>query len=135
MEHNVQLALYAGLDIAINNLLPVQYPLRSFKVPTDGKWFEIVRIVNNSTNEFWGNERTFRGIVRVILHWPIVDSGEIAPTKVLETVAANVKKGTEFVREETRIQITDHPMIDEPIVESNGRAIMVLTLQYRSYVI
>ncbi len=88
-------ALQDGVAAAVlastASTLPVKYIGRSWVVPNDQKWLELVFIPNN-TNDFWGNEQNYRGMFRMVLHWPNDDAGSQGPLAVLKSIAGYFSK-------------------------------------------
>ncbi len=66
----------------------------SLTKPDNGKgWLEIVYIPNNITNEFWGNGKTHRGMMRLILHWQIDGKGAYPPMTLIQAIGGYFTKG------------------------------------------
>ena len=99
----------------------VKYVGRNFTKPADGStWLEVVHIPNNVTGECWGDEKTHRGILRLILHCPMTDEGAYTSITLMETIAAHFAKGQVFsdLAVTVRVRITDNPnllgVLEEP---------------------
>lgn len=72
--------------------LPIKFLDVTFTPPKDEKYLEIVWIpVNNE--DYWGDEKNYQGIIRLILHWPKNSTGTYAPLKVIESIEAFFTKG------------------------------------------
>lgn len=76
--------------------LSVAYIDRTFTVPDDGKWLEVLHIPNNRNTDFWGQQKNHRGLLRLVLHWPKGDFGPYAPLTVLESIGSYFTKGLEL---------------------------------------
>jgi hypothetical protein len=101
----LQKATTAAVEASTMPDLPVKYIGRTFKVPADQKYLEIVFIPNNRTGDFWGNEKNYRGLYRLILHWKNDDAGAYPPMIVLSSICAYFDKE----RLIGNVQITDLP--------------------------
>lgn len=112
--------------------IPLQMALRTFNAPQNQKWIEVIQIRNNPSNENWGVERTYAGVLRVLLHWPLDDAGVITPLQYLEEYAAAIPKGTIIRSGQAAVQITDNPDISSEIVDGT-KIIIPLTLRYRNF--
>lgn len=66
----LQRAVTAAVAASSSPMLPVAYIDVKFDKPADGKWLEVVYFPNNVQGDFWNNEKNYRGILRLILHWP-----------------------------------------------------------------
>lgn len=73
--------------------LPVKYLGRNWVPPNDQKWLELVFIPNNRSGDFWGDEKNYRGLFRMILHWPNDDDGAYVPIRALKSIAGYFTKG------------------------------------------
>jgi len=72
--------------------LPIKFKGRTFKPPKDQQYVEIVFIPNNPDGLFWGSEKLYQGIFRLILHWPNDDKGIYEPLNVIESVSSYFTK-------------------------------------------
>lgn len=73
--------------------LPIAFWGRIFTPPDDQKWLELIHIPANRTDEYWGDERTYRGTLRLALHWPNDDMGAYPPMAILDSITAWFTKG------------------------------------------
>lgn len=109
--------------------IPIKYLGRTFTIPDDQKWLEIVLIINNRTNETWGNERTFQGILRLILHWKNGDEGVYDPVAYLDEIAAYFTKNKVL---EANVKVYDHPSLTS-VIEAGQELLFPLSIPYRSF--
>jgi len=93
--------------------LPVAYLGRAFTKPNDGKWLEVVFVPNNGTNDFWGNEKNYRGLYRLILHWPKNDSGVYKAGRMLASIVSYFSKD----RPLQNVQISGNPDLTGVLTE------------------
>ncbi len=122
VEADISNALYAAVAavVAASSVpaMPIKNPLRTFIIPNNGKYIEIVQIRNNFTGEFWSTGKTYRGTLRVILHWPNNDAGSITPSRYADEIASGFAKGSIFWNGSTKVTVQDEPdagsMIDTP---------------------
>ena len=89
----LQQAVTAAVAASGTPALPVSYVDVNFNTPDDGKWLEIVWLPNNLQGDFWGGEKNYRGILRLILHWPNNGSGPYGPLGTIGSVADYFTKG------------------------------------------
>lgn len=118
-----------SIDLPAN---AVKYLGRTFTIPNNHKWLEIVHIPNNIDDEFWGTEKTYRGIFRLILHWPLNDEGFYPPLTLLASIVAYFEKGTLLQNGSSIVRITDKPnltgMLEEP-----PQALFPVSIQYTCF--
>lgn len=107
----------------------------NYDPPVDKKWWEVVYIPNNIENEFWADTaKTYRGIFRLILHWPQKSQGIYKPLEEAERVANGFQKNTElFSSDDTvKVIITDTPNITT-IIEDRPQLMIGLTIKYSCF--
>lgn len=97
--------------LAAAGALPIKMIGRVFTPPQDGKYLEIVYIPNNIQGEFWGDGKTYRGMLRLILHWPVDDAGAYGPMQTIGAISDYFAKGRLFMVgiSAKRVKIQDHP--------------------------
>lgn len=71
----LQQSLIAAIATTTIPTIPVKFLNVAFNVPDDGKWIEPIHIPNNPPDTTWGDEQVYRGIYRIILHWPNLGQG------------------------------------------------------------
>lgn len=103
----------------------------NFNPPSNKQWWEIVYIPNNIPNEFWDEGKTYRGIFRLILHWPQKNQGIYKPMEEAERVAEGFRKGTELFdsNEIVKVLISDEPDMSN-VLEDEGELLLGLTIKY-----
>lgn len=89
----LQKATTAAVVASTVTTLPVKYVSRTFIVPNDQKWLEVVFIPNSKPDSFWGDEQNLMGIYRLILHWPNDDAGAYAPLAAIKSIMGYFSKG------------------------------------------
>lgn len=85
---------------------------RNFEKPNDNSaWLEVIHFPNNVTNEFWADGKTYRGIFRLVLHYPMKDDGVYPATDLIESIGSYFAKGSKFndTGNFVTVQITDNP--------------------------
>jgi hypothetical protein len=108
--------------------LPVAYLDLPFNKPNDGKWLEIVWIPNNRTGDFWGDEKNYQGIYRLILHWPKKGDGVYVPLAALGSIADYFSKE----RVLSGVQIYETPDFTGS-VPADGELLYPVSMRYQSY--
>lgn len=107
----------------------------NFNPPVDKKWWEVVYIPNNVEDEFWADEnKTYRGIFRLILHWPQKSQGVYKPLEEVERVAKGFPKNLELFSEDNSVKviITDIPNVTN-ILEDRPQFMIGLTIKYTCF--
>lgn len=132
----------AGVDAVMPHNFPIQTPGVVFVPPDDKKYFELVLIQSNSllanprnwvgSGMTWGDEKSFSGILRIILHWPIDGRGVYEPTEVLACVKAEIPKGRTIFYEAARLLIYDHPSMTY-VLEAGTENLYSLTVPYQCF--
>lgn len=87
----LQKAVTAAVAASTMPALPVCYVDIDFTPPTDQKYLEIVHIPNNR-NDFYGSEKNYAGMLRLVLHWPKGKVGVQPPLTVLNSVCSYFTK-------------------------------------------
>lgn len=107
----------------------------NFNPPVDKKWWEIVYIPNNVENEFWNDkDKTYKGIFRLILHWPQKSQGIYKPMEEVERVAEGFPKNLELFSEDNSVKVilTDTPNVTK-IIEDRPQLMIGLTIKYTCF--
>lgn len=134
----IKAAINAAVSAITNNwkpeisALPLKVPGRTFDIPNDQRYFEVVLITNDGADRTWGDERFFRGIIRIILHWTVDDTGIYSQIDLLETLAQSFKKGSHIRFDLADLLIIEHPKIDD-LITNGHEQIFPLTIQYQCF--
>lgn len=139
-ERNVISALQKGVVAAMQQsdtpALPIKYLMvdsdgvndGAFSIPQDQKWVEVVWIPNNRMGDFLGNEQNYRGILRLVLHWPNLPTGVYAPLNLLASITRYFEKG----RLLSNVQIYANPQFTGP-VDDKDDVLFPVSIYYTSY--
>lgn len=128
----LQKAVIAAAAAASIPTASVKYVGRNFTPPADaGAWLEVIHIPNNVTNEFWAEGKTYQGIMRLILHWPMTDKGAYAAITLAENVMAYFTKGSRFADPGNTVQvkISDNPNLLS-IMEEAPELLLPISIRY-----
>lgn len=128
----LQKATIAAVAASINPALPLKILGRPFNIPNDGKYLEMVYIPNNITNEFWGNEKTYRGLFRLILHWGVTDEGIYPPLDLLASICSHFVKGSSFTNGTVSVKIYEQPDLTGP-VEGSPETLYPVSIRYMCF--
>lgn len=101
----VQQGVTAAVLASTTPELPVKYLGLSFDPPDDQKYLEVVHIPNNANGDFWGDEKNYMGMFRLILHWPVDGLGVYIPVGVLASIASYFRKDVPL----GQVQISANP--------------------------
>jgi hypothetical protein len=119
------LAALTAADVSHDRLKVVG---RTFTPPDDQQWFEIVWIPNNPVGDFWGPEKNYEGLFRLILHTANDDTGAYPPMTLLASVASYFDKE----RQLGAVKITEEPTLSSPL-EGDAETLYVASMRYRSF--
>lgn len=105
----LQKAVIAAVAASSLPTLPIKALMRNFEIPSDQKYLEVVYIPNNINGEFWNDEKTYQGIMRLILHWPINDDGAYEPLDVITSIASYFTKNRALQNGSVTVKIYQNP--------------------------
>lgn len=124
--------LQTEVTTAVNNAFPIKY-LNINIDPPEGKWLEIVYIPNNIENEFLDVGKTFRGVLRLVLHCPQDSTGVYSGMTEIEKIAEHFKKGSSFFNVAgTKVQIVENPNVTN-VIEESPELLIPLTIRYQCF--
>lgn len=113
---------------------PVKYVNRN--APSGGKYWEVVYIPNDIDNEFWDAGKTYRGILRLILHWPQDDKGAYAALDEVDRVAKWFTVGKQMqdggAEPKVTVRVTSEPSIAS-VIEESPELLIPLTIRYECF--
>ena len=131
-EEAILRALQGGVTAAVAAstmpALPVSYVGVSFTVPNDQKWLEVVWLPNNIQGDFLGQEKNYRGILRLLLHWPNDGAGAYRPLAVIESIGAYFTNGLLL----SNVQIYSKSDLTG-VLQDGDDVIYPLSIRYQSY--
>lgn len=128
-------ALQEGVKFAVTTASfpadKVKFVGRTFKPEADKPWLEVVWIPNNPIGEFWSGGKTYRGLMRLILHWPLDDKGAYEALTKAGEIAESFKLGTAIANSGIIVRITDSPNISP--IEQQSENLYVIALRYNCF--
>lgn len=127
----LQTATLAAVAASTMPALSVQPVGRTLAPPPD-KWLEVVFIPNNINGEFWGAGKTYRGLFRLLLHWPVIDEGVYEPMDVLASISAHFPIGALFQTDAVSVKIYQEPDLDG-VIQSAPELIFLVTIRYETF--
>jgi len=115
--------------------VPVKYVGRNFTKPSDGSgWLEVVHIPNNQLNDSWGSEKTYRGMMRLILHWPMKDKGAYKPIELIEDIASYFVKGRKLTDQASTVSIMIADVPDfKGVMEEPPEMMLPMSIRYEFF--
>lgn len=128
----LQKAVIAAVAASTLPELPVKFMGRVVDVPNDQKYLEVVHIPNNPNNVSWGNEKQFRGLLRLILHWPINNEGVYAPNDLIASIAGYFRKDQVLWHNANHVNVTENPVSSGMITNTN-ELLFIYTIEYSSH--
>ena len=99
-------------------------------IPNDGKWLELVPIPNNIEGQFWGDEKTYRGVFRLILHWPVDSEGPYPALTIMNTISGAFSKGSVFQNGAVSVTITEQPNLTGAL-EAQNEILYPVSVRYQ----
>lgn len=117
MERYVLEAFQKGIIAAVaastDTTLAVKYIGRNFTPPDDAAWLEPVYIPNNIEDQYWGTEKTYQGVMRLVLHCPQTDKGVYSYMDTLQSILDYFTKGIklEDSGQNVKVTVTETPNI------------------------
>ena len=125
----LQRAVMAAIEASplVTSEFPVKYVGRSFEVPDNQKWLELIVIPNNRSDH-WGDEKNYAGVFRIILHWPNDDQGSYEPINVLGSITSYFTKGL-FLQ---NVQIYETPNLTG-VLEQGNETLYPASIRYQSF--
>lgn len=133
IEKEILQALQTGVIAAVAaSTLPtlkVKHLGITFTPPDNGKWLEIVQIPNNLNNRSWGGDKTYRGIFRLVLHWPIDGKGVYEPMSLLASISQGFTKGTIFTNGSVKVRVYENPDLTG-VMEEPPQLIFPMSVRY-----
>lgn len=137
IEADISTALFAAVAAAVtassNPSLPIAYPMRTFTIPGDNRYLEVRKITNNIDNEFWGNERTYQGVIRLLLHWSQDNSGMIVAERFAAELLSKFLKGSILRSGAASVLIYENPDMGSMVDDSPQDPFIPLTIMYRDF--
>lgn len=128
----LQTAAIAARDACSMPFLPIQAAGRTFVPPDDQKYLELRRIPNNVLNEFWGDSKTYRGLFRLILHWPLRDEGAYPAITVLQSIVSYFETRNSFDAGGISVKILEKPDYMGEI-EASPECLYPVSIRYQCF--
>lgn len=128
----LQTAAIAAVAASIMPALAIKPLGRTFNPVADQPYLEIVHIPNNLDNEFWGKEKTYRGLFRLLFHWPLLDEGAYPALQVISSVSGYFGKGEVFTSGGVSVKVYDEPDLTG-VIEAPPNMLYPVTVRYMSF--
>lgn len=121
----------AVLSVTGSMDLIVKYVGRTLEAPSGERWLEIVYIPNNIENQYWDRSKTYRGVMRLIMHCPIDDEGVYANLDLAALIANGFTKGEKFADTggNVLVSVTENPNV-ESVIEQSPEILIPITVRY-----
>lgn len=139
-DSEIPIVLQEAVKSAVETIQPVQlerfpiaYLRTNFEPPKTRKYWEIIHIVNNPPDQYHDDgPQIYRGIFRVILHWPKSGDGDKEPTEWIGMLAQELRKENQLFGDSIAVTITTKPKLDTPLVNDDD-LIYPLTMTYSCF--
>lgn len=125
----LQQSLIAAVATTTRPTLPIKFLNVGFEVPDDGMWIEPVHIPNNPPDPTWGDEQIYRGIYRIILHWPNLGQGSYQAHAFMKPIVNYYVKGRKL---NNLLQLMNRPKLTS-VIEEGKELILPFSLEYTSF--
>ena len=102
---------------------------RTFEIPNNGRYLELIHSPNNIEGEFWGSEKTFRGLFRLMLHWGMDDAGTYEPIQLIGAISAYFEKGKTFQNGPVSVKVYEQPNLTG-VIEAPPELIFPCSVRY-----
>lgn len=113
--------------------LAVKYVGMAFTKPANAGWLELVHIPNNIENDNWGMQKTYRGMLNFILHWPMDAKGAYDPIDLLESIGDHFPKGVKFAGDGgVTVKILEMPNF-KGIMEETPEMLLPMVVKYEFF--
>jgi len=120
----------AAVAASANPSFPHKLPGEVFDtIPQDQRYLEFIIIPNDTENEAWGDEKTYRGIIRLVLHWTVDSQGAYPPARYLKSVVDQLPKGKTFAAGAALVKLTQTPTV-QGVLENGSELLFPATLAY-----
>ena len=127
----LQAAVRDAVAQSVQPTLPISYVEVKFTKPQDGKWLEIIYIPNNIVGGYWDDGKDYRGLLRLVLHWPTNGGGKggpYGPLDLLGSIGAYFTNGLLL----SGVQIYGIANLTG-IVQEEGETLYPVSIRYQSY--
>jgi len=121
------------IDVVANSsnpTLPVKMVGRT--IPSADEWLEVLFIPNNMIGRYWGKEKVFKGIFRLVLHRLNVDAGAYSGMDLMEEFAIGFDKGTTLLNGSLPLKIVNNPEVTG-VLENGAEVLFPLSIRYQSF--
>lgn len=136
IERDILKALQTGAGEAVTAsalpALPIKYLGRTFTIPNDQKYLEIVHLPNNRLGDFWGAQKYYRGTMRLVLHYPNDDAGVYTPIDLIEQIGSFFTKDKTLRSGQAVVKIYENPDCSGPI-EGGTETLYVVSIWYQCF--
>lgn len=130
----LQKAVIAAVAACSDPDLPIKFVGIPFDAVSKNTWLELIYIPNNITNDNWGNEKTYRGILRLLFHQTMGSAGPYGLMDLAQSVVAGFAKGSVFAdpANNVRVRITDLPDL-KSVLEEPPELLLPISVQYEFF--
>lgn len=128
----LQTQLIAARDASAVPLMPIKMVGRTYDGSADQPFLESIFIPNNIDGEFWDSGKTYRGLYRVILHWPNDDKGAYDPMDYISSIADGFPKGLKLQVDSTYVKIYEEPNYLGDI-EQTAETLYPISIRYECF--
>ncbi len=131
----LQQSVIAAVATTTQPTIPIKFLNAAFEQPSDpdsavfGRWIETVHIPNNPPDPTWGDEQIYRGIYRILLHWPNLGQGSYEAHAFMKPITAYYVKGRKL---NGVLQLMNRPKLTS-VIEQGKELILPFSFEYCSF--
>ena len=128
----LQKAAITAVAASIDPTLEIKVVGRTFTPKADVPYLEIVHIPNNIDGEFWGDEKTYRGLFRLLFHFPLLDEGAYPAMTLISSVCSPFTKEAVFTSGGISVKVYEEPDLTG-VIEAPPNMLYPVTIRYMSF--
>lgn len=128
LARDLQAAVKAAVAASSRPTIPIQFLGRIMTPPADQIWLEVLHVPANRADGYWGSERTYRGALRLILHWPNDDKGAYPPSALLDSISGWFTRG----RRMGMVKVQQLPDASSPL-DLEAETLYPVTIRYDGF--
>lgn len=131
---SLQASVIAAVAASSKPTLPVKFiNVVNDNVPIppvdNSEWLELIWIANNPSDTTWGDEKVYRGIFRLVLHWPNDGAGSYPAITLMESIKASYHKD---VLMGEKLKLLNQPRLTT-INDDAKELQLIVSLEYSSF--
>lgn len=131
----LQKAVIAAVADSSTPSLYVKMAGRVAEPQSADRWLEVIHIPNNFDGT-WGEEKTYQGLLRLMLHTAVDDKGAYGPMDIITSIGNYFTKGRKLPNKDpnpdVEVTVTTNPEF-MGIMEEAPDVLYPISIEYRVY--